>query len=133
MTNISKHKTKTPLYEETYGRLLTLIATLDKKKADSFVRSLLTESEQIMITKRFAAYLLFTQNYTSYDVAHNIGISISTAQRLHCEYDKGDFGVFFGKLPKKQQNGLLDLLSDIIMAQVSSKARARIYKRMFKS
>lgn len=129
MTNISRNYTNTHLYQETYENLLKVMAKLDQNKADLFFRSLFTEAEQVMFTKRFAAYLLFTQKNTSYEVARKIGLSISTAQRLREEYEKNDFCIFFDQLPKKQQNGLIDLLSDIIMAQVSPKARARVYKR----
>src|SRR3989338_7947894 len=83
MTNVSKVKTGSPDYKHASQELTQLISKLNKKTASVFINELFTESEKIMITKRFAAALLFNNNFSTYRTA--IGREIVIKEKCCCE------------------------------------------------
>ncbi len=131
MTNISHKNTEGKDYKNAYKELENLIAKLDQKKASYFINGLLTEAEQIMLVKRFAAFLMFSQNYSPYRVSQTISISISTAQRLVDQYQNNDFSILINRVTPKQKNKFILLVQDLIMAKVNTKARSRLLKRTY--
>ncbi len=130
MTNISKHINDQKDYDLAYSELTQFIGKLSNKSAVFFVDELLTESERIMLVKRFAAIMMFRNNYSPYRVTHTLSLSISTGQRLYKNYSQGKYDNLLGKLQKKETSRFMSLLEDLIMAQVSPRARARLYNRV---
>ena len=130
MTNISKHIKDQKDYELAYSELIKFIGKLSNKSATFFVDELLTESERIMLVKRFAAIMMFHKNFSPYRVTHTLSLSISTGQRLYKNYSQGKYDNLIGKLQRKDANRFIALLEDLIMAQVSLRARARLYNRV---
>jgi len=129
MTNVSKDKIGADDYKLAYQQLVLLIAKLEKNNASSLLDELLTDSEKIMIVKRFAAIFMFQQNYTSYRVSHSLAMSLSTTHRLYKLFEDGHFDKILGCISKKQENEFLSFLGDLMMSKASYKARARLLKR----
>ena len=129
MTNISRKKTQTEDYKSAHKHLTDFIAQLNKQTAEYLIQELLSEAEQVMVTKRFAAIFMFNNNYTAYRVSETLSISTSSARQLYLQFEKGQFNNLLGCMKKKEVTGFLLLLSDIITAQVDMKARARLMNR----
>ena len=132
MTNISKHKIKSDDYQLVYKKLTDHIGKLSSRSAPDFVNALLTESERIMLVKRFGAIFMFTQNYSQYRVAQTLGLSQPTAHRLFEQYQNGVFKKLFAELHKKDRLQFLSLLEDLILAQASPQARTRLTNHALK-
>jgi uncharacterized protein YerC len=130
MTNVSKHKISEQDFSIAYAELLALISSLNKTNAHLFIDGLCTEAEKIMLVKRFAALLLFNHKYSPYLVSINIGVSLSTAQRLYRQYDMGEFDDLLKCLTQKQKDNFISLLQDFMLSKASGRARARLFKRL---
>ena len=85
-----------------------------------------------MITKRFAAALLFNNNFSTYRTAIALGVSISTAQRIYKQYEAGQFDNLINCLSKKEKNEFVELIQDFILSKASSRARARFFNHALK-
>ncbi len=129
MTNILKTNKGNKDYKIAYQQLIKVIANLQKSTSHYFIDELLTESEQIMLVNRFAAVYMYSQSYAPYRVSQTLSISTSTASRLYEQYNRGAFTNLLHCIPKKDANAFLLLLEDLIMAQVSPRARARLLNR----
>jgi uncharacterized protein YerC len=132
MTNVSKVKTGDVDYKHASQELVQLISKLNKRTASVFINELFTEAEKIMITKRFAAALLFNNNFSTYRTATALGVSISTAQRIYKQYEAGQFDNLINCLSKKEKNEFVELIQDFILSKASSRARARFFNRALK-
>lgn len=130
MTNISKLKSSSADYKQIYTELIKLIVRLDKQTAPYLIDELLTYTERIMLVKRFGAIFMFTQNYTPYRVSTTLGLSIPTTSRLYTQFASGHYTNLLGCISKKESNQFLQVINDLIAAQASPKARARIFKRV---
>ena len=128
MTNINYKETDD--YNIAFDKLIDLVASVNKSGARSLVSELLTESEQIMIVKRFAAILLFHNDYSSYRVSTCLNISLSTAQRIHKHYDQQAYHELLSHIKPKERNRFYKLINDLILAQASPRARARLSNRV---
>ncbi len=129
MTNVSKANIDTSDYKLAYQQLVLLISKLKRNNASSFLDELLTDSEKIMIVKRFAAIFMFQQNYTSYRISHVLAMSLSTTHRIYKLFENGHFNKLLSCIPKKQQSEFLEILKDFMMSKGSSRARSRLLKR----
>ena len=130
MTNISNKNTKSKDYKIAYKQLVSLIAKLKNKNASYLIEELFTEAEQIMFIKRFASVFMFKQGHSVYRVSQALGVSKSTASRLCKQYNQGKYNNLLNCINKRQTNEFLSLLNDLILAQASPKARARIMNRV---
>ncbi len=133
MTNVSKLQIDSADYKHAHQKLVQLISKLNNQTASVFINDLFTEAEKIMIIKRFAAALLFNDDFSTYRTALALGVSISTAQRIYKQYEDGQFDNLLNCLSKKEKNEFVELIQDLILAKVSSRARSRIYNRAFKT
>lgn len=126
MTNVSKLQTAGKDYSLVYTELTKVIAKLNKNTASYLMDELLTDTERIMLVKRFGAIFMFTQDFSPYRVSKTLGISIPTSSRLYAQFSEGHFENLLTCLSKKERGNFLTLLNDIILAQASPKARARL-------
>jgi len=126
MTNVSKQQVSSSDYQEIKDELINLITKLDKKSATGFLTELLTETEQIMLIKRFGAIFMFTQGHTAYRVSHTLGLSIPTASRLSEQYNLEHYEQLLSGFNKKETSRFLRILNNLILSQVSPKARTRL-------
>ncbi len=129
MTNVSKVNINTTDYKLAYQQLVLLISRLEKNNASSFLDELLTDSEKIMIVKRFAAIFMLQQDYTSYRISHTLAMSLSTTHRIYRLFESGHYNKLLSCIPKKQQNEFLEILKDFMMSKGSVRARSRLLKR----
>jgi len=103
MPHISHKKLDDTLYQQLFSHLVELHAGSSKRHAASFLTSLLTPTEQVMLTKRCAAAVMFAQGYSNYRVWTTLHISQSTAARLREQYDEGVFEGVITLLVSKQE------------------------------
>lgn len=128
MTNITKKKAGSGDFAKAKQELVRLLSG-DRSLSAYFVDELLTESEQIMLVKRFAAILMYKKGYSQYRVWNTLYISPSTAERIYDDFETGRYENLEKAINIKKSSGLLWLIEDIITAQVSPRARARLLKR----
>ena len=129
MTNINREATTSKDYRLAEEHLINLIATLNKKTSQYLISELLSEAEQIMIIKRFAAVFMFNKRYSTYRVCKTLSISPSSSHRLYLQYEEGRYDNLLACMKKKEASVFLQVISDMIMAQVDMKARARLANR----
>ena len=130
MTNISKHIADRKDYDIAYGELTKFIGKLTIHSAEFFVDELLSEAERIMLVKRFTAIIMLHKNFSCYRVSTTLSLSLSTVQRLYKNYSAGAYNNLLGGLKRKDTNRFISLMEDLIMAQVSMRARARLMNRV---
>jgi len=130
MTNISKLDTNDKDYKIAYKQLINLITNLQKNTSRYFIDELMTESEQILFVKRFAAVYMYSHSYSPYRVSQTLSISTSTANRLYARYNTEEFSNLLGCIPQKKSNEFLSLINDLITAKASPRARARLLNRV---
>jgi hypothetical protein len=131
MTNINREAINSKDYKLAEKHLINLIATLNKKTSHYLISGLLSEAEQIMIIKRFAAVFMFNRGYTTYRVCKTVSISPSSSHRLYLQYEEGRYDNLLSCIKKKESSVFLQVISDLIMAQVDMKARARLANRSY--
>ena len=129
MTNVSTKKVGAIDYELARKQLIKLISKLETGGASHLINELLTETERVMLIKRFAAVFMFQQNYSSYKVSQVVGISLSTSQRFYKNYQNGNFDNLLACIPKAQKSEFLSLVEDFMLSKISHKARSRLLKR----
>ena len=132
MTNISKKKISGKDFTFANKKLVNLIAKLKSKNAHYLLDELLTESERIMLIKRYAAIFMFNQSYSPYRVGKTLGMSNSTVHRLFKHYQEASFHNLLSCLDRKEKSEFLAILNDLIIAQASPRARARLLNRALK-
>ena len=129
MTHVSQKKVEAIDFKQAEKQLVKLISKLETHGATHFINELFTEAERIMFIKRFAAILMFQQNYSPYKVSNTVGISLSTSQHYYKSYTEGQFDKLLACIPKKQKSEFLSVVQDFMLFKISAKARARLLKR----
>jgi hypothetical protein len=129
MTNISRKNIDGDDFKLAHRQLVDLIAKLNQNTSKYLIHELLSDAEQIMIVKRFAAVFMFRNNYSPYRVSDTLSISTSSARRLYLQFEDGQFSNLLSCLKKKEANSFLAFISDLIAAKASPRARARIMNR----
>lgn len=127
MTNINHDKISKVEYKLALKQLGKLLAS--SRGPTLFLNELLTESESIMLTKRYAAIIMLEHGHSPYRVCDTVAISLSTAQRLSEQYQEGKYGEILAGIKPKEKNAFLEFLEDLILAQASPRARTRMLNR----
>lgn len=117
MTNISKSKTNTKEFEQLYKELASTLSNLNMPAAQAFINELLTESERIMLIKRFGALVMFKRGYSQYQVWNTLHISPATAQRIYNRHKMGEFAEIENQYLKKEVPAILSFIEKLIRAQ----------------
>ncbi len=91
MPHVSKDKINEQLYQKLFKQLIELPVGLSKQQTSNLFSSLLTKTEQVMLTKRCAAAIMFAEGYSDYRVWTVLKLSPSTAARLRLQYQCGEF------------------------------------------
>lgn len=130
MPHVSKEKLDRKLYEQLFSDLLELQVGLSKKQASALLTSLLTETEQIMLTKRCAAAIMFANNCSLYDVWITLKVSKSTAVRLRQQYDEEEFdGLLRGlrnkNLKQKEKEEFIESFNKLMRLGMPSMGKDR--------
>jgi uncharacterized protein YerC len=130
MTHVSRKEVSSIDFIRAQKQLVGLITALKENGANSFINELFTETERIMIIKRFAAIFMFQQEYSTYRVSQAVGISTSTSRSMYKNYLDGNYDNLLAKIPKKQKSELLSLIQDFVLSRANYKARQRLLKRL---
>jgi hypothetical protein len=128
MTNISKSQGMA--FASARAQLQKILIRLTKSSSDDFLNGLLTESERIMLIKRFGAIFLLHHKHSPYQTAALLGLSEPTVHRLKESYQAGEFDTLLKLISKKEENVFLSVLTDFALSRASYKARQRLHKKI---
>ena len=117
MTNVSKIKSDSKEFLSLQKELMTILARLNKSSSIHLFNELFTESEQIMITKRFSAILLFKRGYSPYKVWNILHLSPTTAQKLFSAFQLGHYNQMLHSCTEKKIPGIFIFMDKMIRAQ----------------
>jgi len=115
MTHISKQKLEKDDYVQLFEQLAKRLGALNQKNAPDFLTAFLTETEQIMLIKRYAAILLLHNKYSAYRISEILHMSPSTTDRMQLTYEAGHYAAITTQLDakKRQQKQFWELLETI--------------------
>lgn len=106
MPHVSKIKIGDERLKEIFDSFTKTICRLNNKKsAKKFIQSLLSETEEVMLSKRLAAIYLFFDGKSEYYVAESLGISSSTAARIHKNARTGHYDYLVNFFENKNKSG----------------------------
>ena len=77
--------------------------TLSKANTSVAVKSLLTDTEQIMLAKRLSIVFLLNDGLSVYKVSKMCSVTIPTVQRINMDIEKGRFSDLIAFWKKKKQ------------------------------
>lgn len=77
--------------KKIYQQLHSIVGKLNKNSSSQFFNDLLGPEEQIMLTKRLAAVVMFIEGNSSYRVWQLLKISPSTAEHIRLDYEHGRY------------------------------------------
>jgi uncharacterized protein YerC len=98
MPHVSSKKINEKIYHKIFSQLANVVSQTQSHQAEALLMSILTETEQMMLSKRLAAAVMYSEGYSPYTVTKTLVVSPSTAARLHLAYEVGAY------------NGVLDIL-----------------------
>lgn len=115
MSHISKNKLEPKLFNLIFTELSSLVAQSNRRSSSKLLRSLLTETEQIMLAKRLAIIVMLFQNKGVFQIAHRLHMSTSTVRRIADAYEEGVYADITRTLAQnKEKNERFWELIDII-------------------
>ncbi|MBI1957529.1 MAG: hypothetical protein HYS44_03700 [Candidatus Niyogibacteria bacterium] len=92
MPHISRKHVKRDVFLRMNDRFIRSVINLgDQKSASSFLKELLTSTEQIMLAKRLAVIFMLQHHCSFYRIERVLKISPSTAARLWRKMEAGEF------------------------------------------
>lgn len=130
MTNISTKETSSDTFKASQHQLEIVIGRLTKKSSTHLLNELLTESERIMVVKRFGAIFLLHQNYSPYKVSQLLGLSQPTVRRIRESYNDGQYSSLLHNITPKEQHQLLRLFTNFMLSKGSINARKDLAKQL---
>lgn len=130
MPHVSKTKINDGLYQKLFTQLTELPVGLSKRQTSNLFSSLLTKTEQVMLTKRCAAAIMFAEGYSDYRVWTVLKVSPSTAARLRLQYENGAFDgvvkiISNRKIKDKERDEFIETLNKILRLGMPSRGRDR--------
>lgn len=91
MPHISSKKIDPKIKTKLFKQLSCVSVVRNEKEAQRFLEALLTETEQLMFSKRIAAVIMLSQGYSQYAIENSLELSSSTIARLRNEYITGKY------------------------------------------
>lgn len=129
MTNISSGNVDSASFKYAEMQLQKILGRMTTSSSDSLLTGLLTESERVMLVKRFGAIFLLHNGYTPYRIAQMLGISEPTVHRIKAAFDQGIYTSLLQHIAKREQSAFLEALQDFALSRVSHTSRRRLTKR----
>lgn len=117
MTNVTKRNIHSKEFNNLKAELSSVIASLTQTSATHFFDELFTESEKIMIIKRFGALVMFTRGYSSYKVWNVLQVSPTTAHKWKLQYENGQYNNLLRVCTKANMPALFTFIDKLIKAQ----------------
>jgi uncharacterized protein YerC len=103
MTHVSSQSIDVKIREKLFKQLSGLCAGASKKKSEELLASILTPTEQLMLSKRLAAVIMLHERHTQYAVENTLQLSSSTVARIRAGYEKGDYDSICAAFSKRKQ------------------------------
>lgn len=125
MPHLSKEKIDDTAYRHLFIELQKVVAQASTKNVQSVLSGLLTPTEQIMLTKRLAAAMLYRKGCSQYEVWQLLKISPSTASRLKHSYEIGDYDQLLKVVHAHTSVNLLDVLEMVLSAGLPPRGKGR--------
>lgn len=92
MVRISKQPLKKELGDKLFRQLAVLVAKSGRATAASFLRALLTDTEEVLLAKRLAAVLLLHERtYSENQIATMLHMSPTTIGTMEENYRAGEY------------------------------------------
>lgn len=124
MAQVSKRKVDSKMWDLAWINLISSIKDLNQEKeVEIFLQAILSETEQVMITKRLTAMVMIKSGWSPYQISDVLKISVATAYKLENYYKNNpEFRELIEKLyPKKlkydendqRKRGLEAFISDL--------------------
>jgi len=129
MTNISRKKLKNKVFIAIGEQLTQYIFKLNtKEKTKIFVDQLFTESEKIMIAKRFAVIVMMKYGYDSSFIKKTLKISGTTVYKIFHNATDGKYNFILNQIPgglflvkKKKESPLWEYIKVLLEMRMPPK------------
>ena len=132
MTRVSSHALKKDAQEKLFNELARYIGKADINHASSFLQTLLTQNEQIMLAKRIGVIVLLHNNVSTYQIMKKLHMSSSTIIRMHQAYRKGEYAsvtkLFSSN--KKDWDRFLNVLEIVLYGALPSRVGMGRYRHL---
>jgi uncharacterized protein YerC len=125
MPHINKDPLDAVLFAKLFSELQILISKIDSSSAEAVLSSLLTSTEQIMLTKRFAVILFLNRGLTSYEIWHVLKMSPSTVARIEHNYRLGVYNSVVDVFKKSAAKEFLALVEVLLSAGLPPRGKNR--------
>lgn len=127
MPHISSEKINEKIYRRIFSQLANVVSKAKSHQADALLTSILTETEQVMLSKRLAAAVMFSEGYSRYAIEKTLMISSSTAARLYSAYENGLYDGVLNiiKKDKKQKEEFWQSLEVLLRLGMPSMGKDR--------
>lgn len=138
MTQVSKRWIQPDIWEYINQSLIYMIKDLDNvKDVQSFLISVLTETESLMIAKRIVTAFLLRNKTTTEEICEKLKLTRSTVVRLKIliKIHKKDFDILFEKMEKQNRRKITkDIFLNILnyALRASSGNVSAITRKKFK-
>jgi len=105
MTNVSKRRVKKEIFESISKQFIKYVSNLDtSEKTKNVLSELLTDTERVMLFKRFMAIVMLGRNYSFVDIEEVLKLSPTTISRLQREMKRGDYDYILEQMPEKSSS-----------------------------
>lgn len=127
MTRISKELLDKSVQNGLFKQFVDLFSSASKQQQSMFFEALLTETEQIMLTKRLAIVLLLLEGYSTYKIAKTLIVSDSTVRLVRAGYRNGHYDAVTVIMKKKAFNKdvFWDTLEKILQCGLPPRGKGR--------
>lgn len=104
MVHVGKKHIEEDVRHRIERELIDFVLHPKKKISKSLVLELLTETERLMLAKRFAGLVLLTDDTSYYTIARMLGMSTSTCKLLHSKLLNNEFPEIEKYVSTKKEN-----------------------------
>lgn len=117
MVRISEHTVRKEILLQISEKLIEHVARVKTKKhARSFFLELFTETERIMLAKRFAILVLLEQGYSFSVIIQTLKVSQSTIARIVRDKKQGKFNFLIQQIGTRAKKGIIANNSDFLLS-----------------
>ncbi len=116
------------LYEEFSD---VLEKSAKKNNTQFFLAEFLTQTEKVMLAKRFAVIYLISKDLPASYISDALGMSPTTISRMSLKYEIGKYTHLL-KIIKKEEKSIWDILEKILRAGLPPRAGRGRWKFLYK-
>lgn len=124
MPHVSRHTPVRKISDKIFNRLAeNITAKGSAKERRSFLADLLSPTERIMLSKRYAVIYMLAKGYSFDSIQKTLQVSPSTIGRLWGAIQKGKFSSIVSRIknPKQKDTDLIQWLADLVPPMSESK------------